>query len=458
MLLSAGLLNTAAFAQGGSQDRVIRGIVVSTTGEALTGATVTVEGTTLGTVADTNGNFSLRVPTETMAISVSLVGMTSQTVPLTSETDYRITMEAETTEISEVVVIGYGSVQKRDLSGSVANVTREKFNKGAIKSIAQLISGQVAGLVVTTPGGDPTTGATMRLRGTTSLVGGNGPLIVIDGVPDASLYSVSPQDIESVSVLKDASAASIYGARSANGVIMVTTKKGRAGSTSIAYDGYFAVESIANGLDMLSASDWRKWVKDNNIENAMDYGSDTDWANAIYRTGYSQNHNLSLTGGSTNSSYRASVNFLDQKGIAITNDLQRINASISFDQKALDDKLRVLLNANATLEDWNAIPTYNVFAFGLNRNPTLPVYDENGDFKEVSGYQYDNPVAMLNQMESQYQSNQFMGRVQVDYTFLDMFTASVNGSMTRYDRTHGTYESRYCCADPGTCQPLRAGE
>jgi len=442
MILGFGLLNTGVFAQGGSQDRVISGVVVSTTGETLPGAAVVVEGTTIGAATDIDGNFTLRVPARTANVSVKLIGMKTLIVPLTSSDSYRIVMEDESFELGEVVAIGYGNIQKKDLSGSVANVTQEKFNKGVVTSAAQLIKGQVAGLVVTTPGGDPTTEATIRLRGTTSLMGGNGPLIVIDGVPDASLSSVAPQDIESISVLKDASAAAIYGARSANGVIMVTTKKGQTGKTSIAYDGYFAVENIANSLDMLTASDWRQWVKDNNVTNALDYGGDTDWVNEIYRTGYSQNHNLSLTGGTTNSSYRASVNFLDQKGIAKTNDLQRINGNISFDQKALDDKLRVLLNANATIEDWNAVPTANVFAYALNLNPTIPVYNEDGSFKEVSGYEYYNPVAMLNQMKSEYQRNQFMGRLQVDYSFLDMFTASVNGSMTRNSLMQGYYESR----------------
>jgi iron complex outermembrane receptor protein len=441
-VLSFTLLHTSVFAQGSAQDRVISGVVASTTGETLPGAAVVVEGTTIGAVTDIDGNFSLRVPARTTALSVKLIGMKTQTLTLSSGNYYRIVMEDQFYELEEVFAIGYGSIRKKDLSGSVANVTQEKFNKGVVTSAAQLIRGQVSGLVVTTPGGDPTTEATIRLRGSTSLMGGNGPLIVIDGVPDASLNSVAPQDIESISVLKDASAAAIYGARSANGVILITTKKGQAGQTSIAYDGYFAVENIGNSLNMLSASEWRQWVKESNITNALDYGGDTDWANEIYRTGYSQNHNLSLMGGTANSSYRASVNFLDQKGIAETNDLQRINANISFDQRGLDGKLRVLLNANATLEDWNAVPTANVFAYALNLNPTIPVYDENGKFKEVSGFEYYNPVAMLHQMSSEYKRNQFMGRMQVEYSFLDMFTAAVNGSMTRNSLLHGYYESR----------------
>lgn len=443
LILGFGLLSTPVFAQSGTQERVISGVVTTASGETIPGAAVFVEGnSTIGVVTDMDGNFTLKVPSNTRSISVRMIGMKTQTVNLGSGNSYTVVLEDESFELGEVVAIGYGNIQKKDLSGSVANVTQEKFNKGVVTSPEQLIRGQVSGLVVTKPGGDPTQEATMRLRGTTSLMGGNGPLIVIDGVPGASMNSVAPQDIESISVLKDASAAAIYGARSANGVIMITTKKGQAGKSTISYDGYFAVENIANNLDMLTASDWRKYVKENNIENALDYGGDTDWVNEVYRTGYSQNHNLSLLGGTENSTYRASVNFLDQKGIAKTNDMQRINASMSFDQKALDGKLRVQLNANATLEDWGAVPTANVFAYALNLNPTIPVYDENGKFKEVSGYEYYNPIAMLHQMTSDNKRNQFMGRAQVEYKFFDMLTAAINGSINRSNRSLGYYESR----------------
>lgn len=442
-VLAFGLLSTNVFAQGGAQERTINGTIVSALGETLPGATVMIDGnTSIGVVTDIDGNFTMRVPAGSKGLVIRLMGMKTKTVSLTSTNNYRIVMEDDAIALGEVVAIGYGSIQKKDLSGSVANVTNEQFNKGVVTSAEQLIKGQVSGLVVTKPGGDPNQESTMRLRGSTSLVGGNGPLVVIDGVPGASMNSVAPQDIESISVLKDASAAAIYGARSANGVIMITTKKGQAGKTTISYDGYFAVENMANTLDMLTASEWRQYVKEKNITNALDYGGDTDWVNEIYRTGYSQSHNLSLFGGTENSVYRASVNYLDQKGIVETNDLQRLNTNISFDQKALDGKLRVLLNVNGTVENWGAVPTNNVFAYALNLNPTIPVYDENGKYKEVSGYEYYNPVAMLNQMTSDYKRTQVLGRMQVEYKFLDMFMAAVNGSISRSNRLQGYYESR----------------
>lgn len=187
-----------------------------------------------------------------------------------------VLLEDDSSRLQELVVIGYGSVKKKDLTGSVTNLSDKQFNKGVVTSVSDMVSGQVAGLVITKEGGDPTTGATMRLRGTTSLVGGNGPLVVIDGVPDASMNLVSPEDVESISVLKDASAAAIYGARSANGVIIITTKKGREGRTSVSYNGYYALERAANNLDMLTADEWRAYVAENNITSAIDYGYDTN--------------------------------------------------------------------------------------------------------------------------------------------------------------------------------------
>ncbi|KAA8483143.1 iron complex outermembrane receptor protein [Arcticibacter tournemirensis] len=424
------------------QDRTIGGVVVAASGETLPGVTITVKGTRVSTTTDTEGKFSIKVPTGAAELVVSFIGMKTQTVVIGTSTELRITLAEESVMLQEVVAIGYGTIQKKDLSGSVTNVSEKDFNKGVVTSPEQLMQGKVSGLVVTRPGGDPTQEVTMRLRGSTSLMGGNGPLVVIDGVPGASINSVAPQDIASISVLKDASAAAIYGARSANGVILITTKKGKAGKTAISYDGYFATENLANNLDMLTAEDWRNYVQSHNITNAMDYGADTKWQQEVYRRGHSQNHNISLTGGTESSTYRASVNYLDQKGIVLSNDLQRVNANIAFDQTGLDGKLKLLINANTTIEDWGSVPTANVFAYALNLNPTIPVYDENGKFKEVSGYEYYNPVAMLNQMTSDSKRNQFLGRMQLEYTFFKGFSAAINGSISRRNLMTGYYESR----------------
>lgn len=420
------------------QQRTVKGVVVSTGGETLPGVSIVVKGTTAGTVTDADGRFTLEVPAGSATLQFSYIGMETKEMSVPKNNTLRVVMEENLISLQEVVAIGYGSVSKKDLTGSVVNISDKSFNKGVVTSAEQLIAGQVAGLVVTKTGGDPTEGSTMRLRGTTSLLGGNGPLVVIDGVPGASINIVSPQDIESISVLKDASAAAIYGARSANGVIIVTTKKGKEGHASISYDGYFGVENIANNLDMLSATQWRQYVAENNVD-AVDYGADTEWHKEIFRTGYSQNHNLSLTGGSKDTKYRASVNFLDQKGILLNNKLQRVNASFSLEQKALDNKLTVQLNANTTLENWNDVADKTVYTYSYNLNPTIPVYDENGDYMEVLGHAYYNPIAVLNQLTSDKKRNFFQGRLQADYKIFPFLTASVNGAMSRNNFLYGYY-------------------
>lgn len=435
------------------QDRTVKGVVVNKNGETLPGVSVLVKGTQIGVTTDTNGRFTLKVPAGSKLIQFSFIGMQTREMPVSSKSAMRVVLDDDMVALDEVVAIGYGSVSKKDLTGSVVNLSDKTFNKGVVTSAEQLIAGQVAGLVVTKAGGDPTEGSTMRLRGTTSLLGGNAPLVVIDGVPGASMNIVSPQDIESISVLKDASAAAIYGARSANGVIIITTKKGKEGRATVSYDGYFGVEKIANNLDMLSADQWRQYVKENNLD-AVDYGGNTAWHKEIFRTGYSQNHNLSLTGGSKETHYRASVNFLDQKGIVLKNDLQRINASFSLEQSALDDKLMIRLNANTTLEKWHDVPDQTVYTYSYNLNPTIPIYNEDGSYKEVLGHAYYNPIAVLNQLTSEKKRNYFQGRLQADYKILPSLTASINGSLSRNNYLDGFYAPR--ASKPGEAEKGRA--
>lgn len=425
-----------------NQSRRITGTIVSTTGEPLIGATVGVEGTTNATMTDLDGYFDLKVSSADKNLVVSLIGMKKKVIPIGSESNLRIELEDDVIALDEVVAVGYGNMQKKDLSGSITNITNKDFNQGVVTSPERLIAGKVAGLVITSPGGDPTQASSIRLRGTTSLVGGNAPLIVIDGVPGGAMNSVSPQDIESISVLKDASAAAIYGARSANGIIMITTKKGKGEATTVTYDGYFGFEDIAKNLDMLSADEWRAYNKEHNL-GLKDYGSSTAWHKEPYQTGYSQNHNISLMGGSANSSYRASVNFLDQKGIVKTNNMQRLNGNIALDQYALDKKLHFALNLNGTIENFRNVPTADVFAFSYNLNPTMPVYNDDGSYFEIEGMANYNPIAMLKQMKRDNKRNIINGRMQIDYSFLDMFTAAVSGSYSRASLLTGYYESKY---------------
>lgn len=429
-----------------AQTKEIRGTVTDSDGNPVIAAGVqVVEVPEIIVVTDSDGKYVISIPSnkisEAKTLEYSYLGMGSvrKSVPSSSGT-LNVTLEPDAESLQGTVVIGYGSVKKKDLTGSVINVTEKQFNKGVVTSATDLIAGQVAGLVVTKAGGDPTAEATMRLRGTTSLLGGNGPLVVIDGVPGASLNLVAPDDIASVSVLKDASAAAIYGARSANGVIIITTKKGHEGDISVSYNGYCSVESAEKLLDLLTADDWRAYVKENNIESAIDYGASTDWQRAMLRTGTSQSHSVSISGGTSKSQYRASVTYLNQNGIVIDNNLQRFNADVSFVQRAINDRLTINFSFMGAYEDWKDISfDGNLWSYAYNLNPTIPIYNEDGTYFQLYTYMNYNPVSEIMQVSMDKSRHYSQGRLAVDFKILPWLSAGVSGSLSRNNFISGYY-------------------
>jgi iron complex outermembrane receptor protein len=255
------------------------------------------------------------------------------------------------------VAIGYGTQTRKEITGSVANVTEESFNKGVTRDATDLLQGKVAGLVITSGSGDVTRGNTMRLRGTSTLQNDQGPLIVIDGVPGGDMSTVSPSDIESISVLKDASSAAIYGSRSAGGVVLITTKRGSGSKTMISYDGYVAMDQMVNKPDLMNADQWRAYANSKSLDTSTYdlYGADTDWFDEMTRTGVSQNHSVSMSGGGSKSNYRASFSYLDRNGIMRDNAMERYSFRFQFSQRAINDRLKIGLTGSATLTD-NQVP------------------------------------------------------------------------------------------------------
>lgn len=430
----------------GAQTKVIKGTVTDSDGIPVIAAGVQIlEVRQAVTVTGQDGQYTLTLSAEqareAKTIEFSFLGMETVTkpVPATSGTVDAVLLP-DSEMLQETVVIGYGSVRKRDLTGSVVNVTEKQFNRGVVTSATDMIAGQVAGLVVTKVGGDPTTEATMRLRGTTSLLGGNGPLVVIDGVPGASFNLVAPEDIESISVLKDASAAAIYGARSANGVIIISTKKGSEGNTTVTYNGYFAAEKAEKLLDMMTADDWRAYVAENNITSAIDYGASTDWQKVVTRIGTSQSHSVSLSGGSGKSQYRASITFLDRKGIMKENDIKRFNTDVSFVQKAVDDRLTVNFSFMGAYEDWKDL-SYNgdIWSYVYNLNPTVPVYNPDGTYFQLFTYMNYNPLSEMEQVQMDKSRHYSQGRLAVDFKFLPWLSAGVSGALSRNNFISGYY-------------------
>ena len=320
----------------------VAGKVVDKNQEPLIGATVRVIGTQGGTITGVEGDFSLECP-KSSVLEISFVGYITQKVAAAARLKVEMQEDAIALQEAVVVSVGYGTMRKSDLTGAIATVSAKDMKKGIITSAEQLLQGKVAGLSVVQSSGAPEAGASIRLRGGTSLSASNGPLIVVDGIPGVDFNSVQPSEIVSVDVLKDASAAAIYGSRGANGVIIVTTNRasGSAEQKSIQYNGYVAVGQVAKHMDLLSADQWRAYVRDNNVTQAIDYGADTDWQKELERTAISHSHNISFSNNRKDNGYRASVTYQNTQGVIKRNDMNRLAGSLSGYQTGWQGRLRM---------------------------------------------------------------------------------------------------------------------
>lgn len=420
------------------QPKSVSGTVTSVSGEPIPGVTVLIPGTTIGTITDFEGKYTLEIGNATQ-LNYSFVGLKTQTVEVAGRSVINVTMEEDAIALTEVVAIGYGTQTRREISGSVANISEKNFNKGVTQNAVDLLKGKVAGLTITQGSGDVTRDQTIRLRGTSSLTGSSQPFIVIDGVPGMSLSSVAPHDIESISVLKDASAAAIYGSRSASGVILVTTKKGKKDLSMVEYDGYVAFSDVTNVPDLLTAADWRDYASKNNINTTgLDKGANTDWFDEIMRTGFSQNHSFSLSGGGKTSSYRASVSYLDQQGVVMDNEMERYNARITFNQKALNDRLDLTFTGAMTMRDYSPTDTRN-FVLAYNMIPVYPVKNDDGSWFDSLEYDQGNPVRNIQYNKFKNKNSIFYGNIKADLTLFEGFTAGINLLKQRSMNDYGQY-------------------
>ena len=330
----------------------------------LPGATVVVQGTSTGTVADFDGNYSISASTGDVLV-FSFVGFTAQEVTVGNQSTIDVVLMASN-ELEEVLVTGYGSQQQKEITSAVVSVGSESFNKGAINDASELLQGKVAGLTIYNRGGNPNASSTIRLRGLSTIGANSSPLVVIDGVIGASLDNVDPSDIESFNVLKDASAAAIYGSRGSSGVLLVTTKKGQAGVSELTYSGQFSTSGVANQIDVMSPGEFV-------AAGGRDLGSQTDWLDSVTRQAFTQIHNVSASGGAGNSTYRVSANLREAEGILENSGFDQFNARLNFNTTALNDKLKIQLNTSFTQRDqengWNESLRYATLY-----NPTAPIY------------------------------------------------------------------------------------
>ena len=408
-----------------NQKRItVKGTVVDENGMPIVGVTIITDSKT-GTVTDMEGNYTLEA-TEGELITFSYVGYSEQTMEAKPLLDIRLKPTSIGLDEVTVVAIGYGVSRKSDLTGAITSVAAKDFRQGVISSAEQLLQGKVAGLVVSQGGGDPTKSSSMRLRGGTSLSASNAPLVVVDGIPGVDLNTVQPSEIMSMDVLKDASATAIYGSRGANGVIIVTTNRAKKGK-SIEYNGYVAIGKSANNMDMLTADEWRQYVNDHGLTNAVDYGSDTDWQKAIQQTAISHSHTISFSSAGEDNGLRASVNYLKNEGIVKYSDLDRISANLSAFQYGFDKRLKVELSLQANADKRHNVDN-SVYTTIYNMNPTAPIYDEEGNYLEQIGGRLteNNPIETHTERNDETSRKHLLGYGKVELSIIDGLKATTN--------------------------------
>ena len=436
------LLTLLSFSLTALAQQKVTGKVKDSSGEPVIGASVVVKGNnTMGTITDFDGNFMLDVPTKSVLV-ISYIGYVTQEVPTAGKNSLEIILKEDTKTLDEVVVIGYGTQRKGDVTSSVASVKADNFVKGAVKDVGQLIQGKVAGLAITNPNGDPTGSTQIRLRGTNTIGGANtAPLVLIDGIP-GELGTVAPEDVESVDVLKDGSAAAIYGTRGTNGVILITTKQAKGVDINqVEYNGYVSTSLIAKKLDMLNADEFRTLYPD------QDHGADTDWIDEISRTPISHVHNLSLMGGNSKTNYIANLNYASRQGIMKKSDFESFQGRVEVTHRMFDDKLKLkfgLFGKKNQMESTTSGGSFRGWVYGqaTRRNPTDPVRNEDGTWNEnVSKFEYENPLALLYEAEGNVKKTQLRYNGNIVYNPIKDLTLSAVFSYIRDNMNRGYGET-----------------
>ena len=459
-----------------AQSRVISGkITDSKTNSPIPGASVVAKGSTKGVATGSDGSFSINVDANIRSLVVSNIGYASQEVDVSGNASVDVLLVANESSLNEVVVVGYGTTRKRDLTGAVTTIGSRDFVKGAIITPEQLIAGKVAGVQISTNSGAPGSGSRIRIRGGSSLNASNDPLIVIDGVPlDNSsingspnpLSLVNPNDIESFSILKDASATAIYGSRASNGVIIITTKRGKSGKPLINFNTQIAASQNSGKVKVLSADEFRQVIlaNGNTAQKALLGKEYTDWQEQIYRTAMMNDNNLSISGSLSNIPYRVSVGFLNQDGVLKTGNLKRGSANINVSPKFFGDHLRVDVNLKGAYSK-SRFANQDAIGAAIIFDPTKPVYSGSkrfGGFWEwidpatglPNTLSARNPVSLIELKDDRSEVKRSIGNVQLDYSFhfLPELHANLN---VGYDVSKG--EGTIYISDSAAVQYQRKG-
>jgi TonB-linked SusC/RagA family outer membrane protein len=449
--------------------------------EPLPGVNIYIKGTTIGTITDASGNYEIEVPNENATLVFKYIGYKTQEIPVAGNEEINVNLIFEAEYLDEIVVIGYGIVKKIDLTGSLATLKEEDFNRGLVSTPEQMLQGKVAGVKITSNNGEPGAGSNIQIRGMSSISTGQQPLFVVDGipldiqstVPDAMISGgwamgaatsplnfINPDDIESIDILKDASATAIYGSRGANGVIIITTKKGGTGAPQIKFSTYYSISKIPHIIDVLTAEEFVdarvKYLDGVTVDDENHYGFSTNWQDQIFRTAYSHNHNLSVSGGSEKSSYHASFNYLDQQGIIRHSNLDRMTGRINISQKALNDRFNIDAKITASQVKENRLPIGetttadgDLLIQAIQANPTMPVYDTaTGELFQVP--RIINPVALLEYNSDETKTNKILASISPSLEIIKGLTYKLNLGLDRsFSERRNDQYSAYTYPDVG---------
>jgi len=461
------LIFSTAFQAFGQNIRVSGKVTDATDGQTLPGVSVLVANTTTGTTTDLNGKYSIEVQVGSNLV-FSFVGYKKLSIVVGQQKTIDVALQATTIGLNQVVVVGYGVQRKKDVTGATSTLTEKNFNPGVVISPAEMMKGRISGVQVIANSGEPGASSTVRIRGNSSIRANQDPLYVVDGVPlninnsatpsaagvagiNASaskdpLDFLNPDDIATITVLKDASATAIYGSRGSNGVILITTKKGKKGKGKLTYSGYVGISDLPKKLDLLSANEFMNASNKNNF-GLTDKGANTNWQNEIFRTAYSQSHNLSYSGGTDNSSYFASFGYLNQDGIVNRTGINKLTGRFNVTKKLFNDRLNISTNLAISRTDDARVPIGetggyegDVLISALRQNPTFPVFNSDGTYLQYSPT-YRNPVAMINLTNDHTYTDHVLGNISASYKIIKGLTYKINLGIDHTNATRKVSEN-----------------
>ncbi|MDR0754922.1 MAG: TonB-dependent receptor [Prevotellaceae bacterium] len=449
ILFTAVMLFSSAYVGYTQQERTVKGKVVEAASNMpLAGATVNVKGTNSAVISDADGNFSVTAASGDVLV-IYFMGYVTQEIELSNQSQINVFMVEEVNQLDDLVVIGYGTTTKKEVTGSVSSITSDDFKSGNITDPVQLLQGQIAGLnIIRSDGGDPNGSFQIQLRGRTTMSGGTSPLIVIDGVVGGDLSALSSNEIQTVDVLKDGSAAAIYGTRATNGVILVTTKKATPGTNRLEFLSYVALQTVDKKPEMLTADEFRAALNKYGLGNSADHGASTDWFDQVTQSPITQNYELSSSGGTRSLSYRAGVSWTTDHGLVKKSSKESLRTRINVSQMLLNDRLKLDYNAAYSTSKSVYADTY-ILRQAMFHNPTEPVYaDENtpaqyGNYYYVGAMEYYNPVAMLEQFDDSGLRKQFTGSINASLSIIDGLKANTLVSFTETSERYGHYYGKY---------------